>query len=330
MAFLFKAKAKNPQDLVRAAKDCLGQLESKPSDKLAEEMSKHLQAMKTVLYGDGETDPHPELVAQLAQEVYSCDFLIPLVNNMARLEFEAKKDAAQIFGNLLRRQIGTRSPTVEYVCTKDHLLFTLLKDYENPEIALPAGQMLREALRYEALAKTVLHSEQFYKFFDYVELSTFDIASDAFATFKELLTRHKILCAEFLEKNYDRIFEQYTKLLLSENYVTRRQSLKLLGELLLDRANFSVMTRYISNPENLKMMMNMLKDKSKNIQFESFHVFKVFVANPNKTKPILDILLKNRDKLVDFLSKFHTERQDDEQFNDEKVYLIKQIKELTA
>jgi hypothetical protein len=61
----------------------------------------------------------------------------------------------------------------------------------------------------------------------------------------------------------------------SENYVVRRQSLKLLGELLLDRHNFNVMTRYISNPDNLKLMMNMLKEKSKNIQFEAFHVFKV-------------------------------------------------------
>lgn len=54
----------------------------------------------------------------------------------------------------------------------------------------------------------------------------------------------------------------------------------------------------------------------------------VFVANPNKPKPILDILLRNKDKLVDFLSKFHTDRSDDEQFNDEKAYLIKQIREL--
>ena len=37
----------------------------------------------------------------------------------------------------------------------------------------------------------------------------------------------------------------YTTLLLSTNYVTKRQSLKLLGEILLDRANFNVMTRYI-------------------------------------------------------------------------------------
>lgn len=59
-------------------------------------------------------------------------------------------------------------------------------------------------------------------------------------------------------------------------------------------------------------------------------VLQVFVANPNKPKPILDILLRNKDKLVDFLTKFHTDRSDDEQFNDEKAYLIKQIKELKS
>jgi hypothetical protein len=37
------------------------------------------------------------------------------------------------------------------------------------------------------------------------------------------------------------------------------------------------MTRYIANEANLKMMMNLLRDKSKNIQFEAFHVFKVSV-----------------------------------------------------
>lgn len=44
--------------------------------------------------------------------------------------------------------------------------------------------MLRECARYEALAKIMLYSEDFYNFFRYVEVSTFDIASDAFSTFK--------------------------------------------------------------------------------------------------------------------------------------------------
>lgn len=49
-----------------------------------------------------------------------------------------------------------------------------------------------------------------------------------------------MLSAEFLEQNYDQVFSNYEHLLNSENYVTRRQSLKLLGELLLDRHNFTV------------------------------------------------------------------------------------------
>ena len=43
--------------------------------------------------------------------------------------------------------------------------------------------------------------------------------------------------------------------------------------------------------------------------FSSCAVLQVFVANPNKAKPILDILIKNREKLVTFLSAFHNDRQ---------------------
>lgn len=65
------------------------------------------------------------------------------------------------------------------------------------------GLILRECIRHEALAKILLYSSKFYQFFDYVEMSTFDIASDAFASFKEILTKHKPMVADFLELNYD-------------------------------------------------------------------------------------------------------------------------------
>lgn len=61
--------------------------------------------------------------------------------------------------------------------------------YEHQEIALNCGTMLRECARYEALAKIMLHSEEFFNFFRYVEVSTFDIASDAFSTFKVMYWR---------------------------------------------------------------------------------------------------------------------------------------------
>ncbi|XP_076453992.1 protein Mo25-like [Babylonia areolata] len=328
----FGAKEKKPQDLVKSLKESLGQLAKekgeKEGKKASEDVCKTLQAIKTMLYGTPEQEPQTENVSQLATEMYQNNMLLALVLNLNKIEFEGRKDVVVIFNNLVRRQIGTRSPTVEHICMKPEILMELIKGYETHEIALNCGMMLRECCRSEALVKIMLDSEVFYKFFDYVEVSTFDIASDAFSTFKELITKHRALSAVFLELNYDKFFSHYQQLLYSENYVTRRQALKLLGELLLDRHNFQTMTRYISSPDNLKLMMIMLREKSRNIQFEAFHVFKVFVANPNKPRPILDILLRNKEKLVDFLSKFHTDRSEDEQFNDEKAYLIKQIKEL--
>merc|ERR1712100_477735 len=137
-------------------------------------------------------------------------------------------------------------------------------------------------------------------------------------------TKHEPMVAEFLEKNYDPVFEAYSQLVNSQNYVTRRQSLKLLGELLLDRSNFNIMTKYISSLDNLKLMMRLLRDPSRSIQFEAFHVFKVFVANPSKSQPILDLLIRNKEKLISFLNNFHNDKED-EQFNEEKAFLLKQV-----
>uniref|UniRef100_A0A8C2FBH1 Calcium binding protein 39 n=1 Tax=Cyprinus carpio TaxID=7962 RepID=A0A8C2FBH1_CYPCA len=329
MPFPFGKSHKCPADIVKNLKDNMTILEKpdisdKKAEKASEEVSKSLLAMKEILYGTNEKEPQTEAVAQLAQELYNSGLLSTLVADLQLIDFEGKKDVAQIFNNILRRQIGTRTPTVEYLCTQQNILFMLLKGYESPDIALNCGIMLRECIRHEPLAKITLCSEQFYDFFRYVEMSTFDIASDAFATFKvSVLVNIQALSVCFV-----RFFSEYEKLLHSENYVTKRQSLKLLGELLLDRHNFTIMTKYISKPENLKLMMNLLRDKSRNIQFEAFHVFKVFVANPNKTQPILDILLKNQTKLIEFLGKFQNDRTEDEQFSDEKTYLIKQIRDL--
>ena len=59
--------------------------------------------------------------------MYNSGLLLILLRNLHKVDFEGKKDAAQIFNNILRRQIGTRTPTVEYICTTPEILFTLCK-----------------------------------------------------------------------------------------------------------------------------------------------------------------------------------------------------------
>lgn len=47
---------------------------------------------------------------------------------------QGKKDVCQIFNNILRRQIGTRSPTVEYFCSHQEVLFILLKGWDDTSL----------------------------------------------------------------------------------------------------------------------------------------------------------------------------------------------------
>lgn len=93
---------------------------------------------------------------------------------------------------------------------------------------------------------------------------------------QEIVTRHKTLVTGYLATNYDRFFSNFNNILVqSESYVTKRQSIKLLGEILLDRANYSVMMTYVESGENLKLCMKLLRDERRMVQYEGFHVFKV-------------------------------------------------------
>jgi hypothetical protein len=85
-------------------------------------------------------------------------------------------------------------------------------------------------------------------------------------------------------------FSKYnTMLISSESYVTKRQSIKLLGEILLDRANYSVMTQYVDSGEHLKIIMKLLRDDRRMINYEGFHVFKVRpqISDPSLYRPML-------------------------------------------
>eukprot|EP00611_Tribonema_gayanum_P003087 TRINITY_DN12413_c0_g1_i4.p1 TRINITY_DN12413_c0_g1~~TRINITY_DN12413_c0_g1_i4.p1 ORF type:complete len:329 (+),score=137.67 TRINITY_DN12413_c0_g1_i4:121-1107(+) len=296
-------KKKTPEQLVRAA--CAAMAEGN-----AASLSKRLVAMKEVLYGEEDKEPVEAKCKELSAALRGAGLMPQLIEAMPVLPFEARKDVAQVFNNLVRKN---HEGFADYVAENPTMVKDLILAYGNPDIAILCGSMLRECIRYESLARATLADDMLWLFFDsYVHLPNFDVASDAFATLRDLLTRNKAAASEFLSERFDTVFSKYTILLDSENYVTRRQSLKLLGELLLDRSNFAVMMRYICNRDNLKKMMMLLRDKSPNIQYEAFHVFKVFVANPKKPPEITRILVANRAKLITYLENFHNDKDDEQ------------------
>ncbi|XP_021840085.1 putative MO25-like protein At5g47540 isoform X1 [Spinacia oleracea] len=329
-----KKKIRTPGDKVRRVRELLILLNDNNNVdhgpnwvEEMKELGKYFADIKFTLYGTSEAEPVPEACAQVTQEFFQENTFRLLIICLSKLDLEARKDATQVVANLQRQQVHSRLIACEYLENNIDLIDVLVSGYEDHRLALHYGNMLRECIRHQTIAKYALETHLF-KFFDYIQLPDFEISSDAAATFKELLTRHKSTVSEFLSKNYDGFFREFnTKLLQSAVYITKRQAIKLLGDILLDRSNSATMVRYVSSKDNLMILMNLLREPSRPIQLEAFHIFKLCVANKNKPHEITAILIANRSKLLRFFSNFTLDKED-QQFEADKAQVVKEIAEL--
>ncbi|XP_062232570.1 putative MO25-like protein At5g47540 [Phragmites australis] len=337
---LFRSKTRSPMEVVRHTRDllsyvaenleaCNSSRDAKREQKMAD-LRKNIREMKCILYGNGEAEPVTEACTNLTKEFFkeNTNTLRLLIVCLPYLDLETQKDVTQIVANLQRQKVDSRIIASDYLDANKDLLDTLMFGYDNLDIAIHYSTILRDCIRHQVAAWYVLESEHMRKFFDYIQLPDFNIASDAFRTFKELLTRHKSSAAEFLSKNYDWFFSEFnSKLLSSPNYIIRRQATQLLGDVLLDRSNTTMMVCYVNSKENLIVLMNLLREQSKVIQVEAFHVFKLFAVNQNKPREIVGILSANKNKILRFLADFTLDKEDN-QFEVDKAKVIAEISAL--
>ncbi|WVZ57001.1 hypothetical protein U9M48_007449 [Paspalum notatum var. saurae] len=331
MAFFFRMASRlrpsTPEEVVRSIKDSFLALHTRTHAKALEEVEKNISSLRLLISGNGEIEPNQEQVLQITLEICKEDVISLFVQNLPSLGWGVRKDLVHCWCILLRQKADETYCCVQYIENHLELLDFLVGCYKNLDIALNCGNMLRECIKYPTLTKYILESGSFELFFEYVELPNFDIASDALNTFKDLLTKHETVVAEFLSSHYEQFFELYSRLLSSTNYVTRRQAMKFLSEFLLEVPNSQIMKRYIVEVRFLNIMINLLKDSSKNIRLCAFHVFKVFVANPNKPRCIIEALLDKRRELLKLLHNLPTSKGDDE-LDEEKDLIIQEIQKL--
>ncbi|XP_054799244.1 putative MO25-like protein At5g47540 [Prosopis cineraria] len=329
MKSLFKQKPRSPIDLVRYARELLVFVETnnearenKREEKLIE-LGKTILEIRTVLFGNGAAEPNPDACVQITQEFFKEDTFRLLVIALPKLDLGGRLHSTHVIANLQRQRVNSQLLASQYLEKNLDLMDILIPGYDEGDIALTYGAITRECIRHQCVARYVLESDHMKKFFGYTQTPNFEIATDAFSTFKELLTRHKPTVAEFLSKNFDWFFQEYnSQLLESSSYITRRQGIKLLADMLLDRSNSAVMVRYVSSLHNLRILMNLLRDSNKSIQLETFHAFKLFVANQNKPPEIVSILVTNKTKLLRLLANIEKE---DEQFQADKGQIINEI-----
>ncbi|KAL2466937.1 putative MO25-like protein [Abeliophyllum distichum] len=109
--------------------------------------------MKSILYGNGESQPVPEACIQLTQEFFKDETLCLLILCVPELNFEARKDATQVVANLQRQLVNLHLIASEYLEANLDLMDQLIPGYEDSVIALHYGGMLRECIRHQIVAR---------------------------------------------------------------------------------------------------------------------------------------------------------------------------------
>ena len=286
-----------------------------------------------------------------------------LLENLHLLPFESRKDVAAIFNYLLVSGFDGSDAELyrpimyvfrDYVAAQfDTIIGIIVQGHEKikaADVALHFGSMYRVCLRHPELYKKLVgetpSAQRFvFPFMDtYVHLPDFDVASDSIETLRLILTAggEKVdqtqqqemqeLAADFLTRDYTEIWDKrFNPKLLAEsaNYMTRRVALQILSTVLLTRTNYAIMIRFVASRTNLILVMKLLRDPSPHITMDAFHVFKVFVANPNKPAEVVQILKDNQVKLCKYLRTLHQEKEaSDTQFRDEKALVIETIESL--
>jgi len=284
--------------------------ETLEADARSANVALHLQLVLRRLQSATQDD------SQFLLQLLDADVPARLVSCLGALEFEARKDAMWVFHailqltGLLGDDVGRR--VVDYVQSWPQILASLLEGAGQPEVFWHCAQILQSCAHHPALVEALLKAGAAARLLELARLPNFEVASEAFASLRALLLSHKEISAAYLEANFAVFFGTYTALLCGADYVTQRQALRLLGEILLDHSFVDVRCVYVGKEGNLQIVMNLLRDESLAVQTDAFHIFKLFVANPRKPGRVQRILHQNKGRIVKWLEAFQASKHDDE------------------
>lgn len=295
-------------------------------EELVKVVNKNFSRMTDILYKKKEGDEASSRALQLVTEISHTDFLLRGLEALLALPVEQRKQFTIIFTGSIAHQTGAEYPIAIWVQRNPKALDILLGFYNHPELAVCAGEMLRLCARHEALARQLLSPERLDRLFSFFTVPHFDVSADSFATFRELILNAP-QAEQYLRENRQAITDRLHATLVETNYAACRQSLKLIGEIIVAFKDY--MDWYLSDENNLKIMMKLMVSTYRNISMEAFHVFKLFVAKEDKPEPIMKILRANAEKLIKFIHDL-LDGIEDADLQREKEYLLMELGMLTT
>mmetsp|Transcript_99926 Transcript_99926/g.188034 ORF Transcript_99926/g.188034 Transcript_99926/m.188034 type:complete len:402 (-) Transcript_99926:112-1317(-) len=258
------------------------------------------------------------------------DVLASLVAQFHVLDLKARTLVVNIFSVLLRLGLpdGLNDQVLRYLTHHKRLLDMLLEGCHVEQIALHCGLMLRSFIRHKETVQRIFEEQRIFSLVELARHPSFEVSSDAFCSLRQAFLEHKEQAALWLVANSQDFFWRYHLLLEETNYVGLRQALKLLSDILLDPKLTRVMIPYVCDERHLQIHMNLLRDSSRIVRLEAFHVFKLFVANPQKPLKVQKILVKNKKGLMHLIEHLQPGSVGEDVFAQDKEKVLVKLEKL--
>jgi calcium binding protein 39 len=302
-------------------------LNERPSSFHKTEVSanKYRERVHNILRGEHKLSQQPnsrqDLAAVFAEHGLPSEVLL----NLHRLAFEVSKEWMTIFSHLLTEIEQSLSESLHVTVPY------LISHYTNPQLAMICGQFFRDLMSFPSHHERCLNLDILKALAEYAMTDHFEISSDAFESFKAMIVVDKEFVGSFLTENYSEVSALFYRMLQS-GYFFKRQTLNLVYSILRLPSFSSFSSLYITDTENLKYVMNQLRDESKHIQAEAFYLFNLIVklvlelSSHERPSSIVKILQKNRERLITFFDNFQVERSnsqtDDDEFQTDRLTLV--------
>lgn len=166
------------------------------------------------------------------------------------------------------------------------------------------------------------------KFTNYLLDGTFDQIISAFLTYDSFLTSFPAISNEYIINKWDLYNSQFQQLLCCNNFIVPLSILQTLIKIFgLPQFN-QTRNMFLSEYNNYKIILHLLFNSSLKVQQFSYHIFKYFVINPEKTLPILTNLVSNQSLLLAYLRDFILDRSTPE-LEEEKLRITSLLSRLS-
>jgi hypothetical protein len=209
-------------------------IEGSPKQSKHEVTSKDVQHHLRTFLGHLETlsENHASSkqdAVNIVSNLLDVDVPLKLVTCLDLLDFETMKDVVRCFDTILKvsMMLDASDQIVEYMQNNPQIPELLLKGSGRQDVFSHCAHMLKSLARCPQLIVVLNEHGAARILIGLARHQSFDIASEAFSSLRELLLAQKAVSASCVMTNFTEFFGLYHEMLQGQEYVTQRQALRL-------------------------------------------------------------------------------------------------------